>query len=187
MREKKPSSIHPPTHLSNGVMTAGVVVRRILLPADDLLGVVELAVGATSDLVADGGLQVDVHRARDVLAGAGLAEERVEGVVAPSDGLVGGHLAVRLDAVLEAVELPAAVAGLDTGLAHVDRDAFWDKYSISIREIKGWELGGMLLSSEGFVERGGCVMRHWFGSEIKVCHRLWIHGVGNAILSSPID
>lgn len=103
MREKKPNNIHPSTHLSNGVMTAGVVVRRILLPADDLLGVVELAVGATSDLVADGGLQVDVHRAGDVLAGAGLAEESVEGVVAPPDSLVSGHLAVRLDAVLEAV------------------------------------------------------------------------------------
>jgi hypothetical protein len=30
----------------------------------------------------------------------------------------------------------------------------------------------MLLSSEGFVEGG--VVRHWFGSEIKVCHRRWI-------------
>ncbi len=128
---------NPPTHLSNGVMTAGVVVRRILLPADDLLGVVELAVRATSDLVANGGLQVDVHTAGDVLASAGLAEEGVEGVVSPPDGLVGGHLAVRLDAVLEAVELPAAVACLDAGLAHVDGDAFWIINFDS--ERKGWE------------------------------------------------
>jgi len=172
-------------------MTAGVVVRRILLPADDLLGVVELAVGATSDLVADGGLQVDVHRARDVLAGAGLAEERVEGVVAPPDGLVGGHLAVRLDAVLEAVELPAAVAGLDAGLAHVDGDAFWDKYSITIREIKGWELGGMLLSSEGFELRGGgasCVIGSVQKSKFVIDFESpkETKCAGN-ILSSPID
>ncbi len=134
---------NPPTHLSNGVVTAGVVVRRILLPADDLLGVVELAVRATSDLVADGGLQVDVHRAWDVLASAGLAEERVEGVVSPPDGLVGGHLAVRLDAVLEAVELPAAVACLDAGLAHVDGDAFWIINFDS--ERKGWEGGHVII------------------------------------------
>ena len=113
------------THLSNGVMTTGVIVRRILLPADDLLWVVELAVGAGADLVADGGLQVDVHRTGDVLSRAGLAEEGVEGVVAPPHGLVGGHLAVGLDAVLEAVEFPASVTGLDAGLAHVDGDAFW--------------------------------------------------------------
>ena len=38
-----------------------------------------------------------------------------------------GHLAVRLDAMLEAVELlelPAGVTGLDAGLAHVKRDGF---------------------------------------------------------------
>jgi hypothetical protein len=36
-----------------------------------------------------------------VLAGASLGEERVERVIAASDGLVRRHLAVRLDAVLE--------------------------------------------------------------------------------------
>ena len=58
-----------------------------------------------------------------MLAGAGLAEEGVEGVVAAADGLVGGHLAVRLDTVLQAVQLPAGIADLDTGLADVDGDA----------------------------------------------------------------
>ena len=62
--------------------------------------------------------------ARDVLAGAGLAEEGVEGVVAAADGLVRGHLAVRLDAVLEAVQLPAGVADLHARLADVDGDNF---------------------------------------------------------------
>ena len=34
------------------------------------------------------------------------------------------YLAIGLDAVLEAVELPASVSNLDPGLADVDRDAF---------------------------------------------------------------
>ena len=46
----------------------------------------------------------------------GLGEEGVERVVAAADRLVGRHLAVRLDAVLEAVELPAAITNLATAL-----------------------------------------------------------------------
>ena len=53
-----------------------------------------------------------------------LGEEGVETVVAPSDGLVRGHLAVWLDPVLQAVELPAGVTNLATSLANVDGDAF---------------------------------------------------------------
>ena len=110
--------------LADGVVAAGVVVGGVLLAGDELLRVVELAVGAGADLVDHGRLQVDEDGARDVLAGAGLGEEGVEGVVAAADGLVGRHLAVRLDAVLEAVQLPARVAGLDAGLAEVDADDF---------------------------------------------------------------
>merc|ERR1719198_2448182 len=109
--------------LADRVVAARVVVGRVLLARDDLLGVEELAVRARADLVADRRLEVDVDRARDVLAGARLREERVEGVVAAADGLVRGHLAVGLDAVLEAEELPAGVAALETGLADVDADA----------------------------------------------------------------
>ena len=58
-----------------------------------------------------------------MLAGASLAEEGVEGVVAAADGLVGGHLTVGLDAMLQAVQLPACIADLDSGLPHVDGDA----------------------------------------------------------------
>jgi hypothetical protein len=55
-----------------------------------------------------------------VLAGTSLREKGVEGVIATANGLVGGHLAVRLDAVLEAVKFPATVSGLDTALADMD-------------------------------------------------------------------
>ncbi len=37
-----------------------------------------------------------------------------------AQALVAGHGAVRLDAVLEAVQLPAGIADLTAGLAHVD-------------------------------------------------------------------
>ena len=58
-----------------------------------------------------------------MLASPSLREEGVEGVITTANGLVGGHLAVGLDAVLQAVELPAGVAHLATGLAHMDGDA----------------------------------------------------------------
>jgi len=100
--------------LPDGVVPPGVVVGGILLSGDDLLGVVELPVGSGADLVTDGGLQVHVDRAGDVLAGAGLREERVERVVRLAEGRLSADLPVRLDAVLEAVKLPEDVSGLDT-------------------------------------------------------------------------
>ena len=57
-----------------------------------------------------------------MLSSSGLGEESVETIISGSDGLVRGHLAIRLDAVLETVELPAGVADLAPSLAHVDRD-----------------------------------------------------------------
>merc|ERR1711934_1303046 len=103
--------------LADGVVATGVVVSSVFLAGDDLLRVVELAVGASADFVAHGRLEVNVDGTGDVLASTSLGEEGVEGVVTAADGLVGRHLAVGLNAVLEAVELPAGVTGLDTGLA----------------------------------------------------------------------
>ena len=39
-----------------------------------------------------------------------------------AQALVAGHGAIRLDAVLEAVQLPAGVTHLDSGLADMDAD-----------------------------------------------------------------
>ena len=50
-------------------------------------------------------------------------EEGVEAVISSPDSLVAGHLAIRLDAVLQTVEFPAGVANLDPGLADVYTDA----------------------------------------------------------------
>ena len=54
-----------------------------------------------------------------MLARAGFSEKRVKRIVGLSYGVVGGHLAVGLDAMFEAVELPTSVAHLDPGLADV--------------------------------------------------------------------
>jgi hypothetical protein len=109
--------------LTHGVMATGVVVSRILLAGDELLGVVELTVGTGTNLIDHGGLEVEVDATGDVLASTSLGEEGVERVIATTDGLVGGHLAIRLDAVLQAVKLPAAITDLATTLADMNRDS----------------------------------------------------------------
>ena len=82
---------------------------------------VQLTVGSASGLIDDSRLQIDEDSSWDVLASSSLREEGLEGVV--PEGLVGGHVAVGLDAMFEAVELPAGVSDLATGLADVDGDA----------------------------------------------------------------
>ena len=77
----------------------------------------QLTVGASADLIDHRRLQVDEDAARDVLAGTRLGEERVERIVTTTDRLVTRHLAVRLNTVLQAEELPATVTDLATGLA----------------------------------------------------------------------
>lgn len=58
-----------------------------------------------------------------MFTGSGLTEERVEGVVPSSNCLVTRHLAIRLDAVFQAVELPACIANLSSSLANMNRYA----------------------------------------------------------------
>ena len=78
------------------------------------------SIGPKPDFIDDGGLKVDKDGPGNVLARPGLGEEGGEAVV--PECLVAGHVAVWLDAVLEAVELPARVADLNPGLADVDGD-----------------------------------------------------------------
>ena len=58
-----------------------------------------------------------------MLASSCLTEEGVEGVISSPNGLVTWHLAIGLDAMFQAVELPAGIADLDTSLTNVDGDA----------------------------------------------------------------
>ena len=106
--------------LTNGVVTTGEVVGGVLLAGDELLWVEELSVGASADLIDDGWLEIEEDSAGDVLASTSLGEEGVESIIATTDGLIGWHLTVWLDTVLEAEELPAGVTNLDTGLTDVD-------------------------------------------------------------------
>ena len=105
---------------SDGVMSSGEVVSGIFLSGDKLLGVEKLSVGSGSDLIDNGGLKIEEDGSGDVLTGTSLGEEGVESVVTTTDGLIGWHLTVGLDTVLEAEELPAGVTNLDTGLTDVD-------------------------------------------------------------------
>lgn len=72
----------------------------------------------------DGGFQVNKDGPGNILPSPSLTEEGCKRVIMAPDGLMRLHLAVRLDTVFQAVELPAGVPHLDTSLAHVDRDAF---------------------------------------------------------------
>lgn len=59
-----------------------------------------------------------------MFARAGFAEKCVEAVRLDADGRIARHYTIGLDAVLQAVELPAGVAHLDASLANMNADAF---------------------------------------------------------------
>jgi predicted TIM-barrel enzyme len=106
--------------LSDSVVTTCVVVGSVFLAGDQLFGVEQLSVSSGTDLIDDSGFQIDKDSSRHVFAGSGLTEEGVEGVISTSDGLVTGHLAVRLDSMLQTVQFPASVSDLDTGLTDMN-------------------------------------------------------------------
>lgn len=56
-----------------------------------------------------------------MLASTRLIEESVKGDVSSSNGLFAGHLTIRLDSMLQTVQLPARIAHLGTSLADVQR------------------------------------------------------------------
>ncbi len=73
-------------------------------------------------LTDDSGLQVHKNSPGDVFSSSSLTEEGVEGIISSSNGLVTGHLSVRLDPMFQAVKLPAGISNLDTSLTDVDGD-----------------------------------------------------------------
>merc|ERR1711976_212037 len=93
--------------LTNGVVTTSIVVGSILLTSDQLLWVEQLTVGASAHLINYSGFQIHKDSSGHMFASTSLTEEGVEGIITPSNGLVTGHLAIRLDTVLQAVQLPA--------------------------------------------------------------------------------
>lgn len=69
------------------------------------------------------GFKIYEDSTRYVLARSSLAEEGVEGVITTANSFVCGHLSIGLDAMLQAVELPAGITDLDSSLANVYGDA----------------------------------------------------------------
>ena len=110
--------------LADGVVAPGVVVGGVLFASHQLLWVEQLPVCSSPDLVNDGGLQINKDSSRNMLTSSSLREEGVEAVISSSNGLVRGHLTIRLDTVLQTVELPTGITNLAPGLANVDRNTF---------------------------------------------------------------
>ena len=138
--------------LADGVVTPSIVVGGVLLACHQLLRVEELAVRSSSDFVDHRWLEVNEDSPRDVLASSwkissnawnisgkptSLREEGVEGVVSTTDSLIGGHLAIGLDSMFEAVELPAGVAHLATCLTHVHADTLTLREKVVKKEQNG--------------------------------------------------
>ena len=73
-------------------------------------------------LTYNSGFQVHKDCPWNMLPSSSFTEESVEGIVPTTNGLVGWHLAIRLDSMLKAVELPAGIANLHPGLSHMYRD-----------------------------------------------------------------
>jgi len=107
--------------LSDGVMTTGIVIGGIFFTRDELLRMVKLSVSSSADFVHHTGLKINHDGTRNMFTSSSLREEGVEGVITTTNSLVGGHLAVRLDSVLKAIEFPASITGLDTSLTNMDR------------------------------------------------------------------
>jgi hypothetical protein len=59
-----------------------------------------------------------------MLARTCFGKESVKRIVATSNGLVTGHLTIRLTAVLKAKELPASISDLNASLAKVEHETF---------------------------------------------------------------
>lgn len=84
-------------------MTTSIVVGSILLAANQQLGVEELTVGASADLVNRGGVEIAKDGPRHVFAAAGRGKEGFEGAALTNVRQVGIRLAIGAQAVLEEV------------------------------------------------------------------------------------
>jgi hypothetical protein len=104
--------------LANSIMAASIVVRSVLLAADELVGMEELGVSASANFVDNRGLQVDHDGTGNVFARTSLAEKGLKALIVTR----ARHSAVRLNTVLEAIEFPAGISCLDASLANVEGD-----------------------------------------------------------------
>merc|ERR1719201_58797 len=110
--------------LANSVVAACKIVGRILLASDQLLRVEKLAVCAGAYLIDNSRLQINHDTTRHMFASTCLTEECVKCIVASTNGLVTRHLAIRLNAVLKAEQLPTCITNLNTTLSEMEAKHF---------------------------------------------------------------
>ena len=125
-------------------MSTGEVVGGIFLSRNQLLWMKQLTVYSRAHFVDDSGLQIKEDCPRDMLSSPGLAEESVKGVVPESDSLVSWHLAIRLNAVLQAVKFPAGITDLDTSLSNVNGNALSHDDKSQTYGVNRVEMGGLV-------------------------------------------
>ena len=99
------------------VMTSSVIVGGIFLARDHLLWMEQFPISSGPDFIDHIRLQIDVDRPRHIFALSRLGEEGAEARVGISGLSLFGEESIRLNPVLQAVQLPAGIGDLNTGLA----------------------------------------------------------------------
>jgi hypothetical protein len=74
--------------------------------------VIKILVRSRPDLVTNAGFQIDVDSTRNMLARRSFREECIEGIIGNSMRRIGLHCTGRVNAMFQAIELPALVSGL---------------------------------------------------------------------------
>jgi hypothetical protein len=64
-----------------------------------------------------------------VLSSTSFRKERIESIIAPTDGLVTGHLSIWLDTMFQTEQFPARIADLYASLSNVDADSLTHGYN----------------------------------------------------------
>merc|ERR1740129_2043272 len=83
----------------------------------------ELPIGACPDRIDYSGFQVHKDAAWHVFSRTRFAEKRVKSIISAAYGLVRRHLAVWLNTMFKAEQLPACIPDLHAGLTDVDTEA----------------------------------------------------------------
>jgi hypothetical protein len=105
---------------ANSVMSSSIIVSCVFLSGDQLFWVEQLSVSSSSHFVDDSWFEVNEHSAGDMFASPSLREKSAEGVITNAHSLVTRHLAIWLDSMLKAVQLPTSITDLDSGLSNMD-------------------------------------------------------------------
>ena len=75
-------------------------------------------------------LKINKNCSWHVLSSSSFTEEGVERIIPATDGFITRHLAIRLNSMLQAIQFPASIANLYTGLSGMHRDTFTLKNKI---------------------------------------------------------